>query len=172
MRFTPKSAKEIGDSGEPRFNRILSLIEGCKYSIHDISRTELDASHGLPRFNVPFELGLDLGCKRFDQEKRVLILDIERYRYRTFLSDLAGHDIEEHRGSVETAITIVRNWLRPAVDPVSVSTPSGTTIHARYRTFQYALPEMCADLRWDPDNLPFSDFSWAVHDWIKNNPVK
>jgi len=26
-------------------------------------------------------------------------------------------------------------------------------------------------MNWDIDNLPFADFSWAAHDWIKNNPL-
>lgn len=65
MNFKPKSAIETADAGEPRLHKILDLIESCKYSIHDLSRTEIDPNHGLPRFNVPFELGLDLGCKRY-----------------------------------------------------------------------------------------------------------
>ena len=64
MNLVPKSALDASDVGQPRFDKILDLIENCKYSIHDISRTEIDPDYGLPRFNVPFELGLDLGCKR------------------------------------------------------------------------------------------------------------
>ena len=63
MRLEPKLALGSSDAGYLRLEKILALIEGCKYSIHDISRTELDPNHGLPRFNMAFELGLDLGCK-------------------------------------------------------------------------------------------------------------
>ena len=116
MELVPKSALDSSDAGQPRFEKILGLIENCKYSIHDISRTEVDPNHGLPRFNVPFELGLDLGCKRYGkplhEHKTALILDVDRHRYRTFISDIAGLDIEEHNGSVAKVITVVRNWLR------------------------------------------------------------
>jgi hypothetical protein len=176
LEFQPKSALGISDAGQPRIDKILDLITKCKYSIHDLSRTELDPNHGLPRFNVPFELGLDLGCKKFGRpryrQKMVLILDAGRYRYRNFISDIAGLDIEEHNGSVATAITVVRNWLRSASDALPVAAPSGPTIYSRYEAFQLELPQTCYALNWDVDNLPFADFSWAVYDWIKNNPLR
>jgi hypothetical protein len=174
MNLEPKSAIETSDTGQPRLDKILDLIENCNYSIHDISRTEVDPDHGLPRFNVPFELGLDLGCKRYgksrQKRKTALILDVDRYRYRTFISDIAGFDIEEHNGSVATAINVVRNWLRLKSNDRSVKAPGGATIYARYQAFQLALPEMCNELKWEVDSLPFADFSWAAYDWIKNNP--
>jgi len=124
---------------------------------------------------VPFELGLDLGCKRYGKSlhkhKTALILDIDSHRYRTFISDIAGLDVEGHNGNVSTVITVVRNWLRHASKTRQVNPPSGATIYARYRAFQFALPGMCDELKWDVDNLPFADFSWAAYDWIKNNPI-
>ena len=174
MDLEPKSALETTDAGQPRIEKILDLIESCKYSIHDLCRTEVDP-HGLPRFNVPFELGLDLGCQRYarrrQERKMTLILDVDRHRSRTFMSDIAGLDVEEHNGSVATAITVVRNWLRYAANTRSVMSPSGATIYARYQAFQLALPDLCKELKWDVANLPFADYSWAVYDWIKNNPI-
>jgi hypothetical protein len=159
MNLKPKSALESSDAGQLRFDKILALIENCKYSIHDICRTEVDPNHGLPRFNVPFELGLDLGCKRYGkplhEDKTALILDIDRHRYRTFISDIAGLDVEAHNGNVPSIITVVRNWLGQASETIRVKPPSGTTIYARYQAFQVALPGMCDELKWDVDNLPF-----------------
>ena len=66
--FYPRCAKEEHDPADLRLNKILTLISNCKYSIHDISRTGLD-KNGYPRFNMPFELGLFLGAKRFGDEK-------------------------------------------------------------------------------------------------------
>jgi hypothetical protein len=175
LDLKPRSALEISDGGQLRLDKIFRLIENCKYSIHDISRTELDPNHGLPRFNMPFELGLDLGCRRFAKrrhaEKTALILDVERYRYQKFISDIAGLDIEEHRGSIATAITVVRNWLRHSSDPVSIKAASGGTIYGRYQAFQLALPGMCNELRWEAHDLTFADYCWAVRDWIKDNPM-
>jgi len=173
LNLKPRSALHVSDGSQPRIAKILDLIENCRFSIHDICRTELDPVHGLPRFNVPFELGLDLGCKRYrtsdEEEKLLLILDTERDRYRTFLSDIAGQDIVNHNGSVEAVTCIVRDWLRPYLNPVK--TQSGRTIYRRYQKFLVDLPVCCDNLRWDVDNLSFADFSWAVYDWIKNNPI-
>jgi len=38
LGFTPRIALERLDSGEPRINKIISLIEDSKYAIHDLSR--------------------------------------------------------------------------------------------------------------------------------------
>jgi hypothetical protein len=173
--FRPRCAKDVSNAGLPRFNKIQDLIESCKYSIHDISRTELDPVNALPRFNMPLELGLDLGCRRFGnsylQEKVILVLDIERYRFQRFISDIAGQDIEAHGGDLRTVITVVRDWLRLELDPRLVKTPSGAAIYRRYEAFRLLLPAVCEELNWDADNLPFSDFSWAVYDWINKHPI-
>lgn len=100
--FRPRSARELDDGGQTRIDKIYGLIETCRYGIHDLSRTELDAVNNLPRFNMPLELGLFLGAKRFGNKaqklKRVLILDVEQHRYQRFISDLAGMDIHGHAG--------------------------------------------------------------------------
>jgi hypothetical protein len=175
MGFRPRCAKDISNAGQTRFTKLQDLIESCKYSIHDISRTELDRDNRLPRFNMPLELGLDLGCKRYGsgrlRQKVLLILDVDRYRYQQFISDIAGQDIGAHHGNVARAITLVRDWLRLELDPKVVKTPSGLAIGRRYVAFQRMLPTICVALNWDINDLPFSDFSWAVYDWITNNPI-
>src|SRR5436190_1630456 len=63
--FRPRCALEASNAGQFRLEKIMDIISECKYSIHDLSRTSLDRETELPRFNMPFELGLDLGCRRF-----------------------------------------------------------------------------------------------------------
>lgn len=125
---------------------------------------------------MPLELGLDLGCKRYGkaylQEKVILVLDFEPYRFQRFISDIAGQDIDTHENDQRQAVNAVRNWLRLELDPKLVRTPSGGAIYDRYEAFQVILPSICAKLNWDITALPFSDFSWAVYDWITNNPPK
>jgi hypothetical protein len=53
----PRCALEIDDSSEVRIDKIFKIIAECKYGIHDISRTEVTSASGLPRFNMPLELG-------------------------------------------------------------------------------------------------------------------
>jgi len=59
--FNPRCARENDDAGEVRYDKICRIIKDCAYGIHDISKTELDPASNLPRFNMPFELGLFLG---------------------------------------------------------------------------------------------------------------
>src|SRR6266545_4234952 len=78
--FRPKCARERLDSSEIRLQKIVELIRASRYSIHDLSRTELDQATALPRFNMPLELGIDLGCKSFSSAHRLkslLIFDSE-----------------------------------------------------------------------------------------------
>jgi hypothetical protein len=82
--FVARCAMEIDDGSQVRLDKIFSIIEECKFAIHDISRTQLDTKHRLPRFNMPLELGMFLGAKRFGSAKHgaksCIILDKERFR--------------------------------------------------------------------------------------------
>lgn len=173
--FRSRCALEASNAGQFRLNKILDIISECKYSVHDLSRTELDARTGLPRFNMPLELGLDLGCKRFGKlhqtEKVVLILDIERFRYQKFISDISGQDIESHDNKERKIINKIRNWLSLELDPRVTVAPGGNKIFQRYRLFRNALPAICDKLQWDAKELPFADYSFAVATWIKENPI-
>src|SRR6204780_4070075 len=56
--FSPRATLEI-PFGQRRLDRILTLILQSQYSIHDLSRVQLDRkTPTTPRFNMPFELGL------------------------------------------------------------------------------------------------------------------
>ncbi|MGA9995775.1 MAG: hypothetical protein WBP93_10185 [Pyrinomonadaceae bacterium] len=173
MGFRPRCALEARNAGQIRLHKILDIISECKYSIHDPSRTELDSIYGLPRFNMPLELGLDLGCKRYgldyQQEKVLLVMDIEQYRYQKFISDIAGQDIYAHNGDEQQVIDVVREWLRPELDSRTIIIPSGDEIYKRYQAFQSALPSICAKRHWNPARLRFTDFSSAVAEWIDAN---
>ncbi|MGH2727542.1 MAG: hypothetical protein ACRDKS_11290, partial [Actinomycetota bacterium] len=106
--FVARSAFETDDGTQVRIEKLLDIIGSSKYGIHDISRTELAGPQRLPRFNMPLELGLFMGAKRFggtrQRDKRGLILDRDRYRYQVFCSDIAGQDIRAHGNSMTTAI--------------------------------------------------------------------
>lgn len=95
--FVPRSALEEDDASDIRIEKIVRLIEKCKYGIHDISRTELDQKTLLPRFNMPFELGIFWGAKKFGKkihnEKNALIFEREKYNYQKYFSDLNGVDV-------------------------------------------------------------------------------
>jgi len=168
--FLPKCARERLDSSEIRLQKIVDLIGSSRYSIHDLSRTELDQATALPRFNMPLELGIDLGCKAFSlrhRRKSLLIFDSEQYRFQKYVSDLAGQDIHRHGNDPKAAVTRVRDWLRTESGK---AIPSGTLIHERYQTFRSDLPRLCVKLKLDVDDLTFADFSYAVAWWLQQQP--
>ena len=68
--FIARCALEEGDASQVRIDKIYNIIVDCRYGIHDISRTELDKNSGLPRFNMPLELGVFLGAKKFGINKK------------------------------------------------------------------------------------------------------
>jgi len=175
MGFRSRCALEASNAGNVRIDKIQNIIAECKYSIHDVSRTQLDRTHRIPRFNMPLELGIDLGCKRFgkahEQEKVVLVMDIARFRYQRFISDISGQDVYAHGGTQRGIVNEVREWLRPELDPRRVVIPSGAEILIRFGKFKRALPSICFRLHWDPDRLGFVDHAYAVASWISANPA-
>jgi hypothetical protein len=171
--FVARCALEVDDASEVRIDKITNLISNCRFGIHDISRTTADSITNLPRFNMPLELGLFLGAKRFGRaEQRLkvcLILDVERYRYQKFISDIAGQDIAAHSGDSGTAIRIVRNWLRSAA-PKSIRIPSGSVIASRYRAFRKELPSLCRKVHLRVEELTFKDYLAQLEEWLRDVP--
>lgn len=113
--LVPRLATERVDSAEMRLEKIRGLIGACRYSIHDLSRCEAAAVGERYRLNMPFELGIDYGCRHFAggrwSEKKILVLEERAYRYQAALSDIAGCDIAAHGGDFQIAVRKVRNWL-------------------------------------------------------------
>lgn len=170
--FAARSALEVDDSGQARVLKILDIIDQSQYGIHDVSRAGVDRQTGLARFNMPLELGFFLGAKRYGsskhRNKRCLVLDRERYRYRNFCSDIAGQDVRAHNNRPRDAIRAVRDWLsthRPAVQM-----PGGKAIFERYERFRAQLPVQAADVHLDVSELTFGDYTKLIVGWLTKNP--
>ena len=167
--FIPRSALEEDDGGNTRFEQIKHLISISKFGIHDISRTELDEDMGLPRFNMPLELGVFIGAKRFgdvhQRKKNTLILDKEQYRYQIFMSDIAGQDIRSHENSPEQAISVIRNWLNSASGRRTI--PGGVAINRRYEMFLADLPDICSEFQLAVEEVTYNDYSLFASTWLQ-----
>jgi hypothetical protein len=166
--FRSKCARERLDSSQVRLQKIVELISSSRYSIHDLSRTTLDATNALPRFNMPLELGIDIGCKAFNPDctdKSFLIFDSEQYRFQKFVSDISGQDIHQHGNNAKVAVTRVRDWLR--TESGRTDMPGGAAIYDRYERFQTELPSICSELKLDLAQLTFADFSYTIARWLK-----
>lgn len=127
LGLKPRIALEAMDSGQARLDKIVGLIADSKFGIHDLSRMEAAQAGELYRLNMPFELGIEFGCRLFGQgrhkDKRSLVLEAEPHRYKAALSDLSGSDIESHGNEPYRVIGIVRNWLKN-VSPMQAPGPA------------------------------------------------
>lgn len=173
--FRPRIALEGADSGQVRFQKIQELIRSCRFSIHDLSRIEPLHSGDLPRFNMPFELGLDLGGRYFGNgrlnRKQCLILERERYRYQKVLSDIAGNDIRAHEGDPAILVLEVRNWLRVAAGR---SLPSGSRIWERFSAFKDnvgATFHLRSYSSRDIEVLEIVEYMEFIRNWQANQPA-
>jgi len=97
-------------------------------------------------------------------ETRQARLDREQFRYRSFLSDIAGQDIRAHRADPSQAIERVATWLRERSNDPNV--PGGRAIVAEYARFAAALPRIAASKQLQMDELTFNDFWSAAAEWI------
>ncbi|MEN0001914.1 MAG: hypothetical protein AAF940_13625 [Pseudomonadota bacterium] len=124
LGFIPRLASESLDGGQNRLQKIVQLIEASRFSVHDLSRCVAAEAGEHFRMNMPFELGIDYGCRQFKdgahKKKRFLILEEERFRYQAALSDLSGCDIETHAADYQKAVRKVRNWLVLEADAQNV----------------------------------------------------
>jgi len=172
--FFPRCALEVDDGSQVRIDKITSIIAQCRLAVHDISRTELDAVNRLPRFNMPFELGIFVGAKTFggDQHRRkaCIVFDTDRYRYQKFISDIAGQDVREHHCSTRAAIHQLRDFLSAHVGR-EVVLPGGRAVVERYREFRAQFAPNCRNLRLDRGRLTFRDLTVLVAGWIEANPL-
>ena len=157
-------------SSDIRINQIKNHIRDSKFGIHDLSRCKPLKADDLPRFNMPYELGLDVGCFEFGsgkyKTKKILILETERYRFQKVLSDIAGQDIENHDDDPLTLIRKVCNWL---------SSMSARRLPASPMEIWSAYTQFCSELdgglvaRYsadDIDKMPVQEFIKFAKRWI------
>ena len=167
--YHPCCALDATDGAEVRVAKIAVMIGACDWGIHDLSRVEMGVG-GVPRFNMPMELGIHLGARLLGEtrhrRKRALILDAELHRYDAALSDISGQDIEAHENDPDRAIDCVRNWLSEHRQHNAPPLAGALAMQSDYRLFQAEVGDLLKPRRLDPDHLTHSDFLFAVRDWI------
>jgi hypothetical protein len=165
-------ALEDNDSGDIRLDKLVQLIRASPRSIHDLSRIEL-GRNDLPRFNMPFELGMALGAKRFGnrshQGNKIKIMVAEPYKLPAYLSDLGGNDPDAHHANPGTLIRIVRNFLdaSPAGEPL----PGPAKLIETFALFADALPALAKEIDHRPHEIggfkSYRTFLWCVAEFLK-----
>jgi hypothetical protein len=121
LGLTPKTTLGI-PGGTARLDRIFGLIQTCRYSIHDLSRVQLDLiPPRTPRFNIPFELGLAIGWAKLNPQRHTwFIYETQNRRAQKSISDLNGTDCNIHRGTPDGVMrelcnAFIRQKNRPTV---------------------------------------------------------
>lgn len=118
--------------GRNRLDKIIELIRNCRYSIHDLSRVQLDrTAPATPRFNMPFELGLAVAAAKIDAlPDNWFVFETVPRRISKSLSDLGGSDANIHGGTAE-----------------GVMRELGNAFVRQSRSEKYSVPEMMRTYR-------------------------
>lgn len=173
LGYTPRLSLERSDSAETRIDKILGLINESKFGIHDLSRIVSVEENEPYRMNMPFELGIDFGCKKLKDgvwsDKQILILEKERYRYQQALSDLSGSDIKNHNDDPSNVIKVVRDWF---VATEGIRADSGNKIWNLYNEFQaYLYDELVEnDGHGSVDEVQVTEIMQFMTEWISSLP--
>ena len=173
--FQVRTALEREDGSEIRILKLYELIEFSGLGIHDLSRIEYKPGE-YPRFNMPLELGLFLGCKRYGshehQNKLALILDAHRYDYQKSTSDIAGQDVKVHGGKPEKALQVVAQWLGGIQQKRDIIVPGSIFIVKRYKQFCKDWPAMCKQSGHSPRKFNYLVYLALATRWIAENPLE
>lgn len=158
--YTVRCALEDADGASIRFDKLRRLIGESPRTIHDLSRIEL-SKEALPRFNMPFELGLAMGAKCFgsprQQRSNALILVRKDYILNAYLSDLGGNDPASHNGEPLQLMAAVTRFLHASPTGKVLAGPK--SVFVRFTRFKDGLPTMAAALERDEHEIhPFRDY--------------
>jgi hypothetical protein len=152
-----------------RLDHIMHLMKNSKYGIHDISRMDLSKSTNLPRFNMPYELGIDFGLRNSGDPvlatKIIYVMEKEPYRYIKSISDINGFDPVHHKNKAEDLTKNLRNVLYNTLQPPVVK--SGSDI---WKDFIKSTSDIRAHLTTYSDDdwltMPATEYVKYTTDWI------
>jgi hypothetical protein len=120
---------------------------------------------------MPFELGVFYSAKVFGgqphKKKCCIIFEREKYRYRKFLSDISGLDVNPHRYTMKKSVFAIRNWLVTTSRRKTI--PSAENMYSRFRSFDRDIRKICRERGIDYDQMPFIEVLTNMTDWLKRN---
>ena len=164
----PHCALEHDDASENRIDKLYRLISFCRFGVHDISNTNLGAEDNLPRFNMPFELGVFLAAKKFgsreQKRKSILVFEKSPFLSKIYLSDLNGIDAKAHDNSFTVIIKHIRNWLIASGDQ---KLPGHIILENEFSQFyEVFLPVILAQSGLELPALSFNDYCSSLQEWL------
>ena len=140
LGLNPRCVLEVPPSTD-RLRRLCSLIRACPFSIHDLSQIQLSPGpFRVPRFNMPFELGLAAAIAFEDGvTHQWRALECVPFRLNQSLSDIDGYDHSIHAGTVEGTMDVLLDIFgnaknRPLSEPEDLM-----WVYRRVREFRATL---------------------------------
>lgn len=125
-----------------RLERIFNLIQSCRFSVHDLSRIELDPKPPRSaRFNMPFGLGLTVAWASLNPQQHVWVgCDAVQHRPLKSISDLNGTDFHIHSGTIAGVLNALCNAFVSRTQRPTVPRMMGV-----YRLLRRAIPDLQKD---------------------------
>lgn len=170
LGYNPRISLERFDSGETRINKIIQLIEESKFGIHDLSRLKAKKKGEYYRLNMPFELGLDIGCRIYNEshflEKCHLIIESKPYRYQKAISDLSNSDIKFHKNDPIKLVRQIRNWFS---ENGITNVPSATVIWYKFNDFMKDFDDQRITNGFSDEDIyemPIKEYIVEMQKWV------
>lgn len=142
LGFTPRATLGFPRDSR-RLDRIFNLIQSCRFSVHDLSRIELDRKPPRsPRFNMPFELGLTVAWAILNPQQHVWVgCDAVPHRPLKAISDLNGTDFHIHAGKVAGVFNALCNAFVSRAQR-----PTVPRMLRVYRVLRKSIPDLQRDV--------------------------
>lgn len=170
--FRPWLVSMDQDGGRVRMEKILGMIRKSKYGIHDLCRYKAQSKGEIYRLNMPFEFGLDLGCKVYAEgfaEKKMLLLVEKQYTHQPALSDASGYDPKSHNNNSDILIDIIRNFFFQEVTPDKQNNfVRSCTIKEAFLSFQSTLYMENGAIQKEIDNMSDLEYYAKANYFIAN----
>lgn len=123
------------------------------------------------RMNMPFELGVDYGCRLVGRAplkaKRFLVLEKDQHEFKKALSDLSGVDIKSHNNEPERLVRAVRDWFVETVRLRNAPAPSVLWYSFTDFASDFYDKRLAAGHTGDDLNMmPILEYIDAIRDWL------
>jgi hypothetical protein len=137
----PVSAYDLTVSDRTRLEMLVDAISSCRYSAHDLSRSQGEGDHNFARMNMPIEMGMALFHALHTQriDHRCIFFVSNLYDYRRFASDLAGLDPKAHNNEELVLLTNMYDWLRAVVSSNIFNSIATVDVQRKFQEFKTRL---------------------------------
>jgi hypothetical protein len=117
LGLNPRSVLELS-AADGRLGRLVKIIRTCRFSVHDLSRVQLARRppFRVPRFNMPFELGLAVAVAQGGGHD-CFLLEAKQGRLTHTLNDMNAFDASIHEGTVDGMVDAILDHFGDRPNP-------------------------------------------------------